>query len=107
MCIRDSLIGWDKLRTERAAKQHQLGLLATPLSLLEPTVGPPYAFPDDIKKIGPGEIIHPLPWQDLTDEQRRFQATKMATAPRTTRTKGQISTSFIDFCVRFSEKGLA
>ena len=72
------LIGWDKLRTERSAKQHQLGLLTAPLSLLEPTVGPPYAFPDDIIKLGPGEINRPLPWQDLTDEQRRFQATKMA-----------------------------
>ncbi len=72
------LIGWDKLREQRSAKQMELRLLTTTLSPLEPTVGPPYAFPDDLIKLGPGEINRPLPWQDLTDEQRRFQATKMA-----------------------------
>jgi arylsulfatase len=48
------------------------------LSALESEVGPPYAFPDDIEKLGPGEVNRPLPWDDLNDEQRRFQATKMA-----------------------------
>jgi arylsulfatase len=41
-------------------------------------VGPPYAFPDAIQKLGPGEVNRPLPWTELTEEQRRFQATKMA-----------------------------
>ncbi|EAQ80618.1 arylsulfatase [Blastopirellula marina] len=74
----DYLKGWDKLREERFARQQKLGLLHTTLSALEPDVGPPYAFPDAIKKLGPGEVNRPLPWTDLTDEQRRFQATKMA-----------------------------
>jgi len=72
------LKGWDKLREERFARQQELGLLETTLSKLEPDVGPPYDFPEAITKLGPGEINRPLPWDDLTEEQRRFQATKMA-----------------------------
>jgi arylsulfatase len=29
-------------------------------------------------KLGPGEVNRPLPWSELTEEQRRFQASKMA-----------------------------
>jgi arylsulfatase A-like enzyme len=76
---RDSyLMGWDKMRAARFAKMKDAGITQTALSTLEKDVGPPYAFPDDIQKLGPGEINRPLPWDDLTDEQRRFQATKMA-----------------------------
>ncbi|EMI18900.1 arylsulfatase (aryl-sulfate sulfohydrolase) [Rhodopirellula maiorica SM1] len=66
------------MRRKRFAKQQQLGLLNTTLSALEPEVGPPYAFPEAIKELGAGEIDRPLPWDQLTAEQRRFQATKMA-----------------------------
>jgi arylsulfatase A-like enzyme len=72
------LQGWDKLREQRFAKQKKLGLHKTVLSGLEAQVGPPYDFPEAIKKLGPGEINRPLPWSGLNDEQRRFQATKMA-----------------------------
>jgi arylsulfatase A-like enzyme len=72
------LNGWDELRRQRYARQQELRLLQTPLSKLEPDVGPPYHFPDAMRKLGPGEINRPLPWTQLTDEQRRFQATKMA-----------------------------
>jgi len=72
------LAGWDALREERLAKQRKLGLVSTELSKLERDVGPPYAFPQAIEKLGSGEINRPLPWTELTDEQRRFQATKMA-----------------------------
>ncbi|MCH9725124.1 MAG: arylsulfatase [Planctomycetes bacterium] len=72
------LDGWDKMREQRFARQQKTGLLNTTLSKLEPDVGPPYHFPEALKKLGPGEVNRPLPWQELTDEQRRFQATKMA-----------------------------
>ena len=55
-----------------------MGIANTTLSALEREVGPPYAFPDAMEKLGPGEVNRPLPWSELTDEQRRFQATKMA-----------------------------
>lgn len=34
--------------------------------------------PGVLEELGPGEVNRPLPWSELTDEQRRFQATKMA-----------------------------
>ena len=72
------LDGWDQLRLARHAGQREMGLVQTSLSALEREVGPPYHFPDAFEKLGPGEINRPLPWTELTDEQRRFQATKMA-----------------------------
>ncbi|MEN9556389.1 MAG: hypothetical protein RLZZ232_2675 [Planctomycetota bacterium] len=70
--------GWDTLRQQRFQRQRELGLVQTTLSPLEREVGPPYAFPEALKKLGPGEINRPLPWTDLTAEQQQFQATKMA-----------------------------
>lgn len=72
------LDGWDKLREARFARLKKMGITKTGLSVLEREVGPPYAFPDAIEKLGQGEVNRPLPWSDLTEEQRRFQATKMA-----------------------------
>jgi arylsulfatase len=72
------LSGWDQLREERYAKQKKIGLHKTSLSALEPKVGPPYAFPQAIENLGPGEVKRPLPWDSLTDKQKHFQATKMA-----------------------------
>ena len=72
------LDGWDKMREQRFARQQEKDLHKTSLSKLEPDVGPPYHFPDALKKLGPGEVNRPLPWDTLTEEQRRFQATKMA-----------------------------
>jgi len=72
------LAGWDRMRAERHARQKQMGLTNTALSAVEREVGPPYAFPEAIAKLGPGEVNRPLAWDSLNDEQRRFQATKMA-----------------------------
>ncbi|QDT54061.1 Arylsulfatase [Caulifigura coniformis] len=72
------LAGWEAMREARYAKQRSLELVHTPLSKLEQDVGPPYHFPEALEKLGPGEVNRPLPWDSLTDEQRRFQATKMA-----------------------------
>ena len=72
------LEGWDSIRQRRFSRQQEIGLLNTTLSRLEPEVGPPYHFPEAIQKLGSGEINRPLPWSELTDGQRRFQATKMA-----------------------------
>lgn len=72
------LAGWEALRTTRYARQKEMGLTNTTLSAVEREVGPPYAFPTAMEKLGAGEVNRPLPWAELTDEQRRFQATKMA-----------------------------
>lgn len=72
------LAGWDQMRTERYQRQLDRKLHNTTLSKLEPKVGPPYKFPDAFEKLGSGEIDHPADWDDLTVEQKKFQATKMA-----------------------------
>jgi arylsulfatase len=72
------LDGWDVMREQRHARQTKMGLLQTALAKLEPDVGPPYHFPEALKRLGPGEVNRPLPWTNLNFEQRRFQATKMA-----------------------------
>ncbi len=72
------LDGWEQMRERRFAKQQSLGLINTTLSEVEPDVGPPSDHPDAMTKLGPGEVNRPLPWDELTAEQQRFQATKMA-----------------------------
>ncbi len=47
-------VGWDSVRQARYAKQRTLGLTSSPLSELEPNIGPPYDFPEAIKKLGAG-----------------------------------------------------
>ena len=70
--------GWNVARETRWQKQKSMGLLTCGLSEPERNVGPPYPFPEALEKLGPGEVIRPLPWSELTAEQRDFQAAKMA-----------------------------
>ena len=72
------LDGWDQLRRERYARQKRMRLVDTSLSEMELDVGPPYHFPKDLHKLGPEEVYRPFPWESLSEEQKRFQATKMA-----------------------------
>ena len=69
--------GWDVLREARWQRMKALGIVNCGLSALEPNVGPPYAFPADIAKIGPAEVNRPVPWNTLNQDQRNLQATKM------------------------------
>ena len=70
--------GWEVIRDARWQKMKSLGLVNCPLSALERDVGPPYPFPEALEKLGPGEVNRPLPWRELSDQQREFQAMKMA-----------------------------
>ena len=72
------LDGWDAMREVRWERLKELKMGGTALSAIERDLGPPYPFPDAIKKLGPNEVNRPLPWKELTDEQREFQANKMA-----------------------------
>lgn len=69
--------GWNAIAAERYARLRQMALVNHPLPAMEEDVGPPYAFPKDIEKLGPNEVTLPLPWSKLTPEQRAFQAAKM------------------------------
>jgi arylsulfatase len=75
---RTYLPGWDALRDERWKRLQNLQIGGTGLSPVERNLGPPYAFPDALKKLGPNELNQPLPWKDLSPAQREFQANKMA-----------------------------
>jgi arylsulfatase A-like enzyme len=70
--------GWEVLRQQRWDRMRSTGLLTGSLSPVERTLGPPYAFPDDIKALGAGEVALPVAWNELTEEQQNFQAMKMA-----------------------------
>ena len=70
--------GWEAARQARWERIQKLGLVKGSLSAIERDVGPPYDFPEAIKKLGPGEVNRPLPWSALTPEQQQFQATKMS-----------------------------
>jgi arylsulfatase len=70
--------GWEAARQARYQRQQAAKLLGCKLSPVESDVGPPYHFPEALKTLGDGEVNRPLPWDKLTDQQRDFQATKMA-----------------------------
>ncbi len=72
------LSGWDAMRDERWQRMEKLGIGGSTLSSIERSLGPPYAFPDAIKKLGPNEINLPLPWNTLNMAQQKFQADKMS-----------------------------
>jgi arylsulfatase len=70
--------GWEVIQRKRYERMKELGIVSHELPAMEREVGPPYAFPDAFKKLGPGEVNRPLAWSDLTAEQQAFQADKMS-----------------------------
>lgn len=74
--------GWDAIRTKRWQRMQKMGLLNPTAvdrpSRVERDLGPPYHFPDALEILGDGEVNRPVPWKDLTDEQKAHQATKMS-----------------------------
>ena len=72
------LSGWDAMREARWKRMQELKIGGTSLAAIERDIGPPYHNPDAIKKLGPNELNRPLPWAELSAEQRAFQADKMA-----------------------------
>lgn len=72
------LKGWDQVRQERWQNLGRMGIVTCDLSPLETAFTPRYFKPPVLQTLGPGEIEHPVPWAQLTDKQKQFQATKMA-----------------------------
>ena len=70
--------GWDDMRLTRLARQKELGIFSGDISAMERDQGPPYAFPEAIKKLGPNEVNRPLDWASLSTDQKAYQASKMA-----------------------------
>ena len=74
------LAGWDAIRRQRSERLRGMGMVNCNLPPLEADVIPDWNLPrkELADKIGPGEVDRAVSWADLTEEQRRFQATKMA-----------------------------
>ncbi len=72
------LEGWDSIREQRWQRLRQMNLLDCGLPPIDPKFTPRYFKPEVMEQLGPGEVEHPVPWKTLTDEQKRFQATKMS-----------------------------
>ncbi|MDR2848961.1 MAG: arylsulfatase [Verrucomicrobiota bacterium] len=70
--------GWEAVRAERFQRLSAAGLVTCGLSAVEPNIGPPYPFPEQLKLLGENEVNRPLPWASLTPGQQAFQADKMA-----------------------------
>lgn len=74
------LAGWDSTRQKRYDRQRKMGLVNCDLSPREPEAVPHWNLKENelTQQIDPGEVARAVAWTDLSDEQRRFQATKMA-----------------------------
>jgi arylsulfatase len=74
------LEGWDALREQRWKRMRQMGLVNCDLPPLEPDVIPDWNLPKEKleEAIGPGEVNRAVAWKELTEQQKSFQATKMA-----------------------------
>lgn len=74
------LKGWDVVRQERWKRMIEKGIVTCNLSKLDDDIVPSWNLkPEELKeRIGPGEEPRAVPWEQLTDEQKKFQATKMA-----------------------------
>jgi len=73
--------GWDVMRDRRWQRLREMGIVSCGLSAREADVPAPHYLAHKEEwdaKLGPGEIEYAVPWNTLTDEQKRFQATKMA-----------------------------
>ncbi|MBN2128383.1 MAG: arylsulfatase [Sedimentisphaerales bacterium] len=74
------LQGWDVIGQQRWKRQREMKLVNCRAAGFEPDVIPGWNFSRDKlqEMIGPGEADRAVPWKDLTEEQKEFQATKMA-----------------------------
>ena len=72
--------GWDQVRKDRWKRQRDAGLVDGELSPRDPRTIPEWNTKEAelARKIGPGEVAHAVAWDELTEAQKEFQATKMA-----------------------------
>jgi arylsulfatase len=72
------LDGWDVVRERRWNRAKELGIVDCAFSPRDPSFHPRYFKKEVLDQLGPGEVEGTLAWNDLSPEQKRFQATKMA-----------------------------
>jgi arylsulfatase A-like enzyme len=70
--------GWDVVRSQRHRRLRELGIANCALPPLERDIRAGGWNDSFLEKYGPGEIPQAVPWDELTAEQKKFQALKMA-----------------------------
>lgn len=74
------LEGWDVTRDRRWKRMRKMGIINCELSDRQTDTIPSWNLSGEQLKerIGPGEAPKAVAWEELSDEQKKFQATKMA-----------------------------
>ncbi len=74
------LEGWDVIRERRWKRQCEMGIVNCALSSRDSQTAPRWNLSAEQlhQRIGKGEVARAVAWDELTDQQKRFQATKMA-----------------------------
>ena len=74
------LEGWDVVRRRRWERMKKMGIVNCALSQRDTDIVPSWNLkPEQLKeRIGPGEAARAVAWETLSEEQKRFQAGKMA-----------------------------
>ncbi len=72
--------GWDNVRNERLERMRKMGIVVGDLAPLEPAMVHNGTLSDEelTKRVGPGEVGHAVSWNSLSDNEKAFQARKMA-----------------------------
>ncbi len=72
--------GWDVVRAQRWKRIQELKLTSGEMAAREPEIKPSWNLSEAElqKRIGAGEVGSAVAWKDLTPEQQKFQAAKMA-----------------------------
>ncbi|MBN2326821.1 MAG: arylsulfatase [Candidatus Omnitrophica bacterium] len=72
--------GWDAIRKRRWKRLKEMGIVQASLSERESEIVPDWNLkPDQLQeRIGEGEVAYAVAWNSLTQEQKDFQASKMA-----------------------------
>ncbi len=73
-------VGWDAIRLERLKRMRQIGIVDCDIAPLDPTIVPTgnLSAAELRQRVGPHEVAHAVPWNSLTDGEKKFQASKMA-----------------------------
>ena len=74
------LKGWDAVRKERWERVKAMGMVQSGMAKRRGDIFPPWNLSQEelIAQIDPREVGFALPWDELTPDQQRFQAAKMA-----------------------------
>ncbi|MHB1030615.1 MAG: arylsulfatase [Pirellulaceae bacterium] len=70
--------GWDEVRRQRWQRLREMGIVNCDLTPLDTQLEPRYFQSSLLDTVGPGEVARAVAWNELTAEQKSFQATKMA-----------------------------